>query len=121
MKTFERNRSAKQSSTLTEQGSPQSQGPKPSVGSLSCSDDKNIEDESIKRRKVSTQEESEISIPAEETLSAPPCLVMLDPLVKITSVAAGGRHTLALSGHMKYEAMKIFNVKQEVLNVKQDT
>ncbi|XP_022842704.1 ultraviolet-B receptor UVR8-like isoform X1 [Olea europaea var. sylvestris] len=97
MKTFERNRSAKQSSTLTEQGSPQSQGPKPSVGSLSCSDDKNIEDESIKRRKVSTQEESEISIPAEETLSAPPCLVMLDPLVKITSVAAGGRHTLALS------------------------
>ncbi|KAI8014835.1 Ultraviolet-B receptor UVR8 [Camellia lanceoleosa] len=33
-----------------------------------------------------------------ETLSAPPCLVDLNPGVRITSVAAGGRHTLALSG-----------------------
>ncbi|CAA3012969.1 Hypothetical predicted protein [Olea europaea subsp. europaea] len=95
MKTLEKKRSAKQNSTLTEPGIPRSQGPKSSVGSLSCSDDKNVEDEIIKRRKVSTRQEFEISMPADETLSAPPCLVILDPQVKITSVAAGGRRTLA--------------------------
>ncbi|KAG8374347.1 hypothetical protein BUALT_Bualt11G0122300 [Buddleja alternifolia] len=52
-------------------------------------------DEIMKRRKIVTQQESEISI--DETLSMPPCLVNLDPGVNITSVAAGGRHTLALS------------------------
>ena len=34
----------------------------------------------------------------DENVSVPPCLVPLHPGVKIVSVAAGGRHTLALSG-----------------------
>lgn len=52
----------------------------------------------LKRRKVVPQQDSEALTPADETLSMPPCPVSLDPGVRITSVAAGGRHTLALSG-----------------------
>ncbi|KAJ9180675.1 hypothetical protein P3X46_008888 [Hevea brasiliensis] len=37
------------------------------------------------------------------TFSVSPSLVTLGPGVRITSVATGGRHTLALSGYMKYE------------------
>ncbi|KAJ8532975.1 hypothetical protein K7X08_015864 [Anisodus acutangulus] len=50
------------------------------------------------RRRIATaKHEHESPPPADESLSAPPCIVELDPGVKITSVAAGGRHTLALS------------------------
>ncbi|XP_011077628.1 ultraviolet-B receptor UVR8-like isoform X2 [Sesamum indicum] len=97
MKTREDETSTKQSSTVTEPGSPQSHSTKSTSGSVSCQNDKGSGDESMKRRKVITQPEYEASIPADETLSLPPCLVNLDPGVKITSVAAGGRHTLALS------------------------
>lgn len=54
----------------------------------------------MKRRKVATQPELETPMPADETLSMPPCLVNLNPGVRIMSVAAGGRHTLALSGEL---------------------
>ncbi|KAK4342867.1 hypothetical protein RND71_038683 [Anisodus tanguticus] len=83
----------KESSVLTEQGNgssiaaecPQSQGSK-SIG------------ETAKTRRIATaKHEHESPPPADESLSAPPCIVELDPGVKITSVAAGGRHTLALS------------------------
>lgn len=51
------------------------------------------------------KQELESPPPADESLSAPPCIVELDPGVKITSVAAGGRHTLALSGNFTPSGM----------------
>ncbi|KAL3826028.1 hypothetical protein ACJIZ3_022057 [Penstemon smallii] len=89
--------STKQSSKVTELGSLHSQGPKSTVEPTSCPNDKKPGDESMKRRKIDTPQELETSICPDENLSMPPCLVHLDPGVKITSVAAGGRHTLALS------------------------
>ncbi|EYU28619.1 hypothetical protein MIMGU_mgv1a024912mg [Erythranthe guttata] len=89
--------SSKQSSRLIGQGSPQSHTPKCTSGSMYCPNDKLSEDGTTKRRKLVSQQEFDLPIAADETLSMPPCLVNLDPGVKITSVAAGGRHTLALS------------------------
>ncbi|KAK4359277.1 hypothetical protein RND71_021506 [Anisodus tanguticus] len=95
----------KESSVLTEQGNgssiaaecPQSQGSKSIGGSVAHQDNKKLE-ETAKRRKTATgKQELESPPPADESLSAPPSIVELDPGVKITSVAAGGRHTLALS------------------------
>ncbi|KAL0382043.1 UNVERIFIED_CONTAM: Wall-associated receptor kinase-like 20 [Sesamum calycinum] len=55
-------------------------------------------DETTKRRRVSPgKQAAESSSSVDETLSAFPCLVTLNPGVRIASVAAGGRHTLALS------------------------
>lgn len=80
------------------------------------SDNNKSGEESVKRRRISsTKQEVESSTSTDETLSAPPCLVDLDPGVRITSVAAGGRHTLALSGHMKYEAMEDLLCKARLL------
>ncbi|CAI0411192.1 unnamed protein product [Linum tenue] len=59
---------------------------------------KSVADESAKRRKVSGKQTSEPSSSGNELLSAVPCLVTLNPGVRIVTVAAGGRHTLALSG-----------------------
>ncbi|KAL3719213.1 hypothetical protein ACJRO7_004210 [Eucalyptus globulus] len=88
----------KQTSFLTEQVSPQSQGSKSSGGSLSGVDSKSAGEESTKRRRISTAKQAaESSSSADETLSAFPCLVSLSPGVRIALVAAGGRHTLALS------------------------
>ncbi|XP_038890558.1 ultraviolet-B receptor UVR8 isoform X3 [Benincasa hispida] len=54
--------------------------------------------ESTKRRRVSSAKlAAESSSSSDDTLSALPCLVTLNPGVRITSVSAGGRHTLALS------------------------
>ncbi|CAI0412101.1 unnamed protein product [Linum tenue] len=58
---------------------------------------KSVADESAKRRKVSGKQTSEPSSSGNELLSAVPCLVTLNPGVRIVTVAAGGRHTLALS------------------------
>ena len=57
-------------------------------------------EEILKKRKVVSFEDGESpeSPTAEENVFAPPCLVNLDPGIKISTVAAGGRHTLALSG-----------------------
>lgn len=56
-------------------------------------------EESAKRRKLSSAKQGqESSTSGDENLSAPPCIVTLNSGVRITAVAAGGRHTLALSG-----------------------
>lgn len=77
--------------------SPRSHAPKSSCGSGSGSDSRGADDTS-KRRRVSPARQSAESSSGDETLSAFPCLVALNPGVRIASVAAGGRHTLALSG-----------------------
>mgnify|MGYP000642092394 CR=1 FL=1 len=58
-------------------------------------------EEGIKKRRIVVDPltSSDSSTTAnDENFSVPPCLVTLRPGVKIVSVAAGGRHTLALSG-----------------------
>ncbi|XP_057801326.1 ultraviolet-B receptor UVR8-like isoform X1 [Salvia miltiorrhiza] len=87
----------RQNSTVTDQGIPQSHSLNSTTGSVLGPNDKISGDETLKRRKVDPQQDSEASTPADETHSMPPCPVSLDPGVRITSVAAGGRHTLALS------------------------
>lgn len=55
--------------------------------------------DSTKRRRISSAKlAAEGSSSSDDTLSALPCLVTLNPGVRIASVSAGGRHTLALSG-----------------------
>jgi alpha-tubulin suppressor-like RCC1 family protein len=55
-------------------------------------------DDSTKRRRLSsTKHAPESSTSSDENLSAPPCVVTFNTGVKIMAVAAGGRHTLALS------------------------
>lgn len=77
--------------------SPRSQGSRAS-GTLSGFDSRGG-DENTKRRKLSSAKMGpESSSSGEEALSAPPCLVTLNVGIHITGVAAGGRHTLALSG-----------------------
>ncbi|KAL8462852.1 hypothetical protein ACS0TY_033741 [Phlomoides rotata] len=85
----------KQNLLLTEQVSPRSHGSRSSAGSGSGGDGRGG-DETTKRRRVSPARHSAESS-TDETLSAFPCLVALNPSVRIASVAAGGRHTLALS------------------------
>ncbi|XP_055812478.1 ultraviolet-B receptor UVR8-like isoform X5 [Solanum dulcamara] len=84
-------------SALTDQESPQSQGSKSIGDAVVPQDNKKPEETAKRRRTTMAKQELESSPPADESLSAPPCIVELDPGVKITSVAAGGRHTLALS------------------------
>ncbi|KAL2333288.1 hypothetical protein Fmac_014501 [Flemingia macrophylla] len=84
----------RQSTFLTEQVSPRSQGSKSTGGTAPSTSG----EESTKRRRVSsTKHTAETSSSSDDTLTALPCLVTLNPGVRITSVAAGGRHTLALS------------------------
>ncbi|XP_050250595.1 ultraviolet-B receptor UVR8 isoform X3 [Quercus robur] len=88
----------RQSSFLTEQVSPRSQGSRSSGGTVSGTDAKGGGEESTKRRRISSAKQAaESSSSGDETLSALPCLVTLNPGVRIATVAAGGRHTLALS------------------------
>lgn len=67
-------------------------------------ENKGVEENQKKRKVVSFEDrESPESPPeAEENVFAPPCLVNLDPGIRIRSVAAGGRHTLALSGEFQF-------------------
>ncbi|XP_015086597.1 ultraviolet-B receptor UVR8 isoform X3 [Solanum pennellii] len=81
----------------TDQESPQSQGSKPICGSVAHQDNKKPEETAKRRRTMTAKQELESPPLADESLSAPACIVELDTGVKITSVAAGGRHTLALS------------------------
>lgn len=77
--------------------SPRSQPSKPSSGPASAGGE---ESANAKRRRVSSAKQAaESSATADEPLSALPCLVTLSPGVRIATVAAGGRHTLALSGN----------------------
>lgn len=77
--------------------SPHSQGSRSSGGAGSGNDARSGE-ESTKRRRVSSAKQAAETSSAEESLSALPCLVTLNAGIRIASVAAGGRHTLALSG-----------------------
>ncbi|KAL7248388.1 hypothetical protein ACSBR2_003164 [Camellia fascicularis] len=96
--SFEKEPFGKQSSILSEQVSPRFNGSKRTAAAVTQSDNNKPGEESVKQRRISsTKQEVESSTSTDETLSAPPCLVDLDPGVRITSVAAGGRHTLALS------------------------
>ncbi|CAN6471634.1 unnamed protein product [Victoria cruziana] len=67
-----------------------------SSGNISRHDNK-VGEEGTKRRKLSTAKQTSESTTTEEAMSALPCLVSLSPGVRIAMVAAGGRHTLALS------------------------
>lgn len=89
----------RQSSFLTEQVSPRSQGSRSAGGLVSGTDSRAGGEESTKRRRVSLAKHAaaESSTSGDESLSALPCLVTLNPGVRIATVAAGGRHTLALS------------------------
>lgn len=79
--------------------SPRSQGSKTSSGPASSADCRVGGEESTKRRRMSSSKQAaEASTSSDDTLSALPCLVTLNPGVKIATVAAGGRHTLVLSG-----------------------
>ncbi|KAF2591473.1 hypothetical protein F2Q70_00040934 [Brassica cretica] len=77
-----------------EQVSPSSQGKKSSGGASS-----QTRPEPTKKRRISPgkQAAENSSQSKNNDLSALPCLVSLAPGVRIVSVAAGGRHTLALS------------------------
>ncbi|KAL5733158.1 hypothetical protein ACOSP7_032502 [Xanthoceras sorbifolium] len=86
------------STFLTEQVSPRSQGSRSSGGILSGTDSRGSGEESSKRRRISAAKQAaESSSSGDENLSALPCLVTLNPGVRMATVAAGGRHTLALS------------------------
>lgn len=74
--------------------SPKSQ----SSNSTQTSDRKSGEEISKRRKTSSGKQEIESTASADETVTLPPCLVNLGPGVRISAVAAGGRHSLALSG-----------------------
>lgn len=87
----------RQSSFSTEQVSPRTQGSRSTAGGVSGTDSKGGGEESTKRRRMLSSKQAAESSSGDETLSALPCLVTLNPGVRIANVAAGGRHTLALS------------------------
>ncbi|KAI3912502.1 hypothetical protein MKW98_020964 [Papaver atlanticum] len=97
----EKERLDKQNSLMTEQVSPSksSQFTRTTGGASSSLDTKGVGEEKPKRRRVSSakQQTNDSSTSGEENLSALPCLVTLSPGVRIITVAAGGRHSLALS------------------------
>ncbi|KAK8950606.1 Ultraviolet-B receptor UVR8 [Platanthera guangdongensis] len=80
----------KQCGSLNEQVSPNS-------GTIANYEGKSSE-ESTKRRKLSSVKQGHESLSSgDDALATLPCIVALGAGVKITSVAAGGRHTLSLS------------------------
>ncbi|XP_059628089.1 ultraviolet-B receptor UVR8-like isoform X2 [Cornus florida] len=88
----------RQNSFLTEQVSPRSQGSRSTGGTVSGVDGRGGGEENAKRRRISSAKQAaESSSSGDEPLSALPCLVALNPGIRIATVAAGGRHTLALS------------------------
>ncbi|KAG6488854.1 hypothetical protein ZIOFF_050108 [Zingiber officinale] len=83
---------------LSDQVSPRSQGSRTTGSGF----DSKVGDENTKRRRISSVKVGpESSSSGDEALSAPPCLVTLNVGVRISIVAAGGRHTLALSACFK--------------------
>lgn len=86
-----------QSSFLAQQVSPHPQGSRSTVGAVSGIETRGGEDSAKRRRVSSAKQQAESSSSGDEGLSALPCLVALNSGVRIVSVAAGGRHTLALS------------------------
>lgn len=81
--------------------SPRSQVSRTSSGAASGPSESRGTDDGTKRRRLSSAKHGpESSTSSDESLSAPPCVVTFNTGVKIVSVAAGGRHTLALSGNL---------------------
>lgn len=81
--------------------SPSSQGRKAGGGTSSQTEVRGRPEPTKKRRISPGKQAAENSSQSENNdLSALPCLVSLAPGVRIVSVAAGGRHTLALSGEI---------------------
>ncbi|KAF7825627.1 ultraviolet-B receptor UVR8-like [Senna tora] len=104
-RSLQKDAAVKPNSVVTEQGSPQ--GSNTSSGSDSQLDNKKVGEEIVKRRKMSSnKQETDIPSPGDELFTVSPSIITLGHGVKITSVAAGGRHSLALSGSMKYEDME---------------
>jgi hypothetical protein len=64
------------------------------------SESRGTEDSTKRRRLSSAKQAQDSSTSNDENLSAPPCIVTFNTGVKISAVAAGGRHTLALSGNV---------------------
>lgn len=82
----------KQQSGLTEQGTNASSGQ---------NENRKVGEEPVKRRRVSTaKDETEGLTSGEDYFATTPSLVSVGLGVRITSVATGGRHTLALSGEV---------------------
>ena len=81
--------------------SPRSQVSRTSSGAASGpSESRGTEDNTKRRRVSSAKQGQDSSTSGDENLSAPPCVVTFNTGVKIAAVAAGGRHTLALSGNV---------------------
>ncbi|KAG2601907.1 ultraviolet-B receptor UVR8-like isoform X2 [Panicum virgatum] len=88
----------RQIAMATDQVSPRSQVSRTSSGAASGPSESRGTDDSSKRRRLSSAKHGpESSTSSDESLSAPPCVVTFNTGVKIVAVAAGGRHTLALS------------------------
>ncbi|KAJ6848590.1 uncharacterized protein M6B38_275235 [Iris pallida] len=87
----------RESTFLNEQVSPTSHISGTSSGMVSTYESRTGEGSTKRRRVSSAKHGPETSTSGDETLSAPPCLVTLNAGVRIAAVAAGGRHTLALS------------------------
>uniref|UniRef100_M1CLF1 Serine/threonine-protein kinase Nek8 n=1 Tax=Solanum tuberosum TaxID=4113 RepID=M1CLF1_SOLTU len=86
-----------QSSFPAQQVSRHPQGSRSKVGAAPGIETRGGEDGAKRRRVSSVKQPAESSSPGDEGPSALPCLVTLNPGLRIVSVAAGGRHTLALS------------------------
>ncbi|XP_023910727.1 ultraviolet-B receptor UVR8 isoform X2 [Quercus suber] len=82
----------------TDQVSGKAQGSNLIGGPASHVDNKKAGEEIGKRRKIApAKQELDSSTPGDELFTVSACLVNLGPGVRISTVAAGGRHTLALS------------------------
>ncbi|XP_022744996.1 ultraviolet-B receptor UVR8-like isoform X3 [Durio zibethinus] len=96
--SFQKDVVGKQSTFQPEQVSPKSRGASVSSGTASQTENRKAGEEIAKRRRISAvKEEHESLASGDEFFTLSPCLVTLGSGVRITSVAAGGRHTLALS------------------------
>ncbi|KAJ6381368.1 hypothetical protein OIU77_030113 [Salix suchowensis] len=92
---LQKDNATKENVLLTEQAS---QCSKLAGGANPIFEDIRDGEEIVKRRRVSeVKEDSENAQSGDEYFTATPAVVSLGPGVKIISVAAGGRHTLALS------------------------
>lgn len=82
--------------------SPRSQGSNVNIEITSQPEDRKVGEEVVKRRRTSVvKEESGSPTSGDEYFAMSPCIANMGPGVRITAVAVGGRHTLALSGNGK--------------------
>lgn len=82
--------------------SPPSQGSNAASGMTLQNENRKAGEESVKRRRVATaKDETEGLTSGGDFFATTPSLVNVGLGVRITSVATGGRHTLALSGEVE--------------------